>query len=31
MSLPSPLSLIVSQGYDLGVRNYIDDEALEDV
>jgi hypothetical protein len=30
-SLAPPLSHIVSRGYDLGVRIYIDDETLEDV
>jgi hypothetical protein len=30
-SLASPPSHIVSRGYDLGVRIYIDDETLEDV
>jgi hypothetical protein len=31
MSLPSPPSQILSYGYDLGVENYFDDKALEDV
>jgi hypothetical protein len=30
-SLPSPPSWILSCGYDLGVKNYFNDEALEDV